>query len=298
MFLEGVRNWLGWAAPVPAQKAVPDSVPAPAVPQRRPRPAWTHERLDITDALWGDGFQFPGGTDEALRLARPLGLSASSSLLLVGAGSGGAACGIAAGLGAWVSGFEADPDLLSAAPRFCSRHNAGKRVRIEPWDPAMPRFSERHYHRSLAIEPLRKAAAEPVLAAILDALMPAGQLMLVATVAAAPLNPRDPACARWGRLEGYDAAALPTDTAVTRILGRLGFDVRVAEDISQRHVHQALLGWRCAVRGMQEARPDAPTAVQVVEEAELWLHRVRLFRAGRLKLMRWHAIAPGGPGGG
>jgi cyclopropane fatty-acyl-phospholipid synthase-like methyltransferase len=298
MLLEGVRNWLGRAGPVPPREAAPDSSPAPIAQQRRPRPAWTRERLEITDALWGEGFQFPGGTDEALRLARPLGLSASSSLLLVGAGSGGAACGIAAGLGTWVSGFEADPGLLDAAARCCSRHNAGKRVRIEPWDPAAPRFSARHYHRSIAIEPLRKAAAEPVLAAILDALMPAGQLMLVATVAAAPLNPRDPACARWARLEGYDAVALPTDTAVTRILGRLGFDVRVAEDISQRHVHQALLGWRCAVRGMQEARPDAPTAVQVVEEAEVWLHRLRLFRAGRLKLMRWHAIAPGEPGGG
>jgi hypothetical protein len=47
---------------------------------------------------------------------------------------------------------------------------------------------------------------------------------------------------------------------------------------------------------MQEARPDAPTAAQVVREAELWLYRLRLFRAGRLKLMRWHAVAPSEPG--
>jgi cyclopropane fatty-acyl-phospholipid synthase-like methyltransferase len=291
MLVEGVRNWLGRAAPVPQPEAVA------AATQRRLRPAWTAERLEVTDALWGEGFQFPGGTDEALRLARPLGLSASSSLLLVGAGSGGMACGIAAGLGASVSGFEADPGLLGGAPRLCARHAAGKRVRIEPWDPEAPRFSDRRHHRSLAMEPLRKAAAEPVLAAILDALMPAGQLILVATIADTPLDPRDPACAQWARLEGYDAATLPTHTAVTRILGRLGFDVRETEDISQRHVHQALLGWRRAVRGMQEARPDAPTAAQVVQEAELWLCRLRLFRAGRLRLMRWHAVAPGEPGG-
>lgn len=290
MLLEGVRNWLGRATAVPQPEAMA------AAAQQRLRPAWTPKRLEVTDALWGEGFQFPGGTDEALRLARSLGISASSSLLLVGAGSGGLACGIAAGFGAGVSGFEADPGLLAAAPRFCARHSAGKHVRIEPWDPRAPQFSDRRYQRGIAMEPLRKAAAEPVLAAILHALMPAGQLLLVATVAAIPLHPRDPACAQWARLDGHDATTLPTDTAVTRILGRLGFDVREAEDISQRHVHQALLGWRCAVRGMQEARPDASTAAQVVEEAELWLHRLRLVRAGRLKLVRWHAVAPGVPG--
>ena len=57
-------------------------------PARPPR-TWTAERIATTDALWGAGYQFPGGEKETLRLAKPLGLSAASSLLLLGAGGGG-----------------------------------------------------------------------------------------------------------------------------------------------------------------------------------------------------------------
>src|SRR5260221_11517253 len=66
----------------------------PLIPDRPP-PAWTPDRLVITDALWGEGYQFPGGEIETLRLAKPLGLSAASSLLLLGAGARGPARSVA-----------------------------------------------------------------------------------------------------------------------------------------------------------------------------------------------------------
>ena len=52
-------------------------------------PVWPSARIGVAEALWGEGFLFPGGGAEVLRLAKPLGLSAASSLLLIGAGSGG-----------------------------------------------------------------------------------------------------------------------------------------------------------------------------------------------------------------
>jgi hypothetical protein len=45
---------------------------------------------------------------------------------------------------------------------------------------------------------------------------------------------------------------------------------------------------------MAGARPALRQVAVVVREAELWLARVRLMRAGRLRLVRWDAIAPGG----
>src|ERR1700722_6545859 len=56
-----------------------------------PPPTWTPDRLVTTDALWGDGYQFPGGEIETLRLPKALGLSAASPLFLIGARGGGAA---------------------------------------------------------------------------------------------------------------------------------------------------------------------------------------------------------------
>ena len=42
---------------------------------------------------------------------------------------------------------------------------------------------------------------------------------------------------------------------------------------------------------MAGARPTLRQVAVVVREAELWLARFRLMRAGRLRLVRWHAIA-------
>src|ERR1700675_4859895 len=115
MALSAVKSWFARhtsshaEAPELARKLAP--VPmvdlAPLLTTPGPPPTWTPDRLVTTDALWGEGYQFPGGEIETLRLAKPLGLSKASSLLLIGAGAGGPACSLAVQCGAWVSGFEA-----------------------------------------------------------------------------------------------------------------------------------------------------------------------------------------------
>ena len=53
------------------------------------------------------------------------------------------------------------------------------------------------------------------------------------------------------------------------------------------------MGWRSAVRAMENVRPSRREAMQYVREAELWLFRLRLFQLGRLRMVRWHAIGGG-----
>ena len=292
-----VRNWFSKSlragpaaqAPPPEREAHGPEIPAPAVA----RPLWPAERLATTDALWGEGYQFPGGEIECLRLAKPLGLSPESNLLLLGAGSGGPPCSVASQLGGWIGGFEADPALAAAATDRIARRNLTKRVQIALWNPAAPEFRKKFFHHALALEPLRDGLPESILAAIAQALKQSGGFVMTEAVADAPLDPTDPAVAVWSALERRDIAALQTEVTITRVLGRLGFDVRVVEDLSQRHIHQALAGWRTTVRGMENARPTRRAAMLYIGEAELWLFRLRLFQLGRLRLVRWHAIANG-----
>lgn len=301
MLAPAMRNWFGRASSsAPPPPPLVDSLLAtappmtPDAPSRAVRPlSWSRDRLDVSDALWGEGYQFPGGEIETLRLAKPLGLSAASSLLLLGAGGGGPACSIATKLGVWVSGFETDPGLIDAAQTRIGRAKLGKRAQVDVWNPAEPELTRHFYHHGLALEPLRGSMPEPTLAAISAAIKPGGQLMMIETVADAPLDPSDPDIARWAMLEGRDPTALATEVAITRVLGRLGFDVRVVEDISRRHMDQAMLGWRTQVRDIEDVRPSRRQAALIVGEAELWLVRMRLFRAGRLRLVRWHAIGRG-----
>jgi SAM-dependent methyltransferase len=301
MPLTAVMNWFGWQQPPPVEpprqmrRLDPDAVAELSVPTvaDRPPPKWNHDRLKITDALWGQGYQFPGGEIETLRLAKPLGLSKASSLLLLGAGSGGAACSLETNLGVWVSAFEADADLVAAAVERVTHRNLTKHAQTEIWNPAEPKFREGFYHHGLALEALHGHPPERILSAITRALKPSGHLAMTELVADAPLDPGNPVVAGWAHLERRDPRTLPTDVTITRTLGRLGFDVRVCEDVSERHVNHAMAGWRSLVRLMEDAPPTRREAMSSVQEAELWLLRLRLFEIGSLRLVRWHAIGGG-----
>jgi hypothetical protein len=294
MKLPAMRQWFGLE---PTPKVLVPSVLAPAsVRALQPSPnvaedcPWPVERLGVADALWGEGFQFPGGQAETLRLVKPLGLSAATSLLLLGAGSGGPPCCIANDLGVWVTGYESDHDLVSAATERSLRSGLARRAKIAAWDPDAPVFERGYFHHALALEPLRDGLVEPILAALAQALKPGGHLVLLETVADDPLDAADPQVAAWQRLDGRRLERLPAEITITRALGRLGFDVRIVEDVSRRHIHQSVAGWRDAVRGMEQAKPNRREAAQLIKEAELWLLRIRLFRSHGLRLVRWHAI--------
>jgi hypothetical protein len=302
MHLSALRNWLvrlrqgaeGPLTPVagPAPVGGP-AVAAEAAPEAASHPAtlWPPARLGIEEELWGTGFLTPGGGPEVLRLAAPIGLTAASSLLLLGVGPGGPAQFLATEMGVWVNGHEADPDLAAIAARRIQRAGAAmaKRASVAGWNRHEPAFAPRASHHALALDAIRDAPVVPVLAAIAQALKPHGQVVLVETVAQEPLDPADPAIAAWCRLEGR-VPVLPQPEPITRGLSRLGFDVRVAEDVSARHMRLAVLGWRHLVRQMARDRPAPERAAAVVAQAELWTRRIRLMHAGRIRMMRWHAI--------
>ena len=67
--------------------------------------------------------------------------------------------------------------------------------------------------------------------------------------------------------------------------------MRVAEDVSDRHIENALIGWRVAIRELRRRKPPPLMAAHLVAEAEIWLLRVKLLREKRLRMMRWHAIS-------
>jgi phosphoethanolamine N-methyltransferase len=281
--------------PVPEAAAHGDGAATGGAPAAEPR-RWTPSRITVADQLWGDGFVFPGGEEEVLRLAVPLGISAASSVLLLGAGAGGPARALAGGLGAWIAGYEADPALAAVAAARLPRAGrvVAKRATVVPWDAAAPEFRRRAFHHAFALEALRGGPGRPVpvadlLLALAGALRPGGHLVLVDVVASARLDASRPEVAAWSRAEWREPDP-PTEAALTAALGQLGFDVRVTEDLSARHMRLAVQGWNHALRLLTERRPDALHAAALVAEAEVWMRRMRLMHAGQLRLVRWDAI--------
>lgn len=289
MLSTAVRLMFGRSPPPVVAVGTVDS--APVVLQPRVRVDWPASRVALANRLWGAGFTFPGGEIETLRLVRPLGAASASSLLLVGIGSGGPAAAITRNFGAWVTGLDHDPALLAAARGFIGKAQLTKKIRIAEWNPREPAFAPNSHHHCLALTPLHGAQPEPILDGLARALRPGGQMVMTELTADTPLNPNDPVVARWAALERCDPEGLLPAVSITRMLGRVGLDVRVAEDISSRHLEQAMLGWRVLLRDLHGAKPPRQEAAQMVAEAELWLLRRRLIRDGRLRLMRWHAIS-------
>jgi cyclopropane fatty-acyl-phospholipid synthase-like methyltransferase len=296
MLLDSVRNLFGLhVPPVPVPPPVAEVSPslAPVVQLAEDDdPIWPSARISVTEALWGEGFLFPGGNDETLRLAKTLGLSAASSLLLIGAGSGGPPRCIAAQFGVWVTGYEANARVAALANERSQRAGLGRRAQVEIWDPQAPKFPPRYFHHGMALDALRGANPKLMLAGVARALKPGGQFVLVETVADRALDPTDPSVATWARLD-HRPIDLPSELILTKALAELGFDVRIVEDLSSRHIQSGLQGWYEAVRAMEAGRPSLRQLAVLVREAELWLERLRLMRGGKLRLVRWHAIATG-----
>jgi hypothetical protein len=305
MHLPDLRKWLGRRrpAPVAAEAWAPDEPDhdeehAEAIAAAAPESAWTPQRIEIAESLWGEGCLWPGGTDEVLRAAVPFGLSAASSLLLLGAGSAGPTLRLAGELGVWVSAYEADPVLAVVAARRVQRAGVAlaKRATVQPWTPAAPEFRTQAFHHALAIEALRGPQPERIVAAMCEAVKPGGHLAIVETVAPEPLDPGNHAIAAWSRLERR-APPLPGTDWVTAPLAAHGFEIRVGEDVTARHVRLAVTGWRRLVRDLRRERPSPRRAGLLVTEAEFWLRRIQLLRGGQLRVMRWLAIQGGATSG-
>jgi len=278
------------APPLPPERTLP---PVPVAPAAAPPPQtgpWPPVRLAINERLWGPGFTGPGGEAEVLRLVRPLGASGDNRLLLVGMGAGGAANAIAEATHTVLMAVEADPALLAAAGALVGPGAQKRRLKTSSWDPALPRFGRAAYHNCLALEPMRHARSGVVLPALTAAIGGGGSLVVTNLTAVEPIDPADALIARWARLERLDPSLIPSEAAVSAMLDGEGMDLRIAEDISQRHMEQIVHGWQQLMGAMAVTKPDRVEAAFIVAEAELWLLRRRLIESGRLRLTRWHTI--------
>jgi hypothetical protein len=283
MQIAGANLWAGWERKSDRARTAPRA-------REAPKARWAKTRVAAVEALWGAGFTCPGGAPETLRLASPLGLNQSMTLLLVGGGMGGPAEAIAGEYGTWVDSVEADPELATIAEQRRSAHEAGKRISVSTWDRERPAFRCRSAHHAMALESLRGARLGPLLDGLAAALHPHGQIVLTELVAETPAPDNDREFAAWCRLENR-GPDMPSLNAVNSAFTSRRFDVRVVEDVSDRHVSATLAGWRSAVKAMAAGpRPEPAEAGILVTEAELWLLRIRLMRRFGFRLLRWHAV--------
>ena len=85
-------------------------------------------------AIWGEGFNTPGGAPFVLDLVKPFAINNSMSVLDFGCGPGGGARAIAKEFDVWTTGVERDKALAELGKLLSTRAGLERKADIQPYD--------------------------------------------------------------------------------------------------------------------------------------------------------------------
>jgi cyclopropane fatty-acyl-phospholipid synthase-like methyltransferase len=272
-------------APRPS-KAASQSPPVPAGPQ----PRMTPEKLALATKLWGEGFYEPLGKSYVPDLVKPFALNEKVTVLDLGAGLGGGTRAVAERYKVWITGMEPDADFAATAMQLSVKAGMKTRAPIAAYDIEKLSLPPRKYNAVFAKETFYRAQNKRgLLGAIAHGMANDGQVLFTDFVLRKP-----------GHVTGDIAAWLKADTFVghpwsgaetTSALNELKFDTRIDEDMTPRYRRAALSGWHACLEELSSGkRPPRPVLLQLLNDAELWMHRLHALETGDLQVRRYHAI--------
>ena len=245
---------------------------------------WPETRRKIAQLVWGDGFVVPGDAESTTELVQAFGLDSSSNMLEIGSGMGGGTRAIASQLGAYVAGFDIEPELGAEATDQAKVHSLDKKAEVRRLDPINTEFKPEFFvgaliHDTLYRIPDKKAFLEKVIGAI----KPGGQLVMVDLFFAddAATSEMD----RWRDGERSEAYGWQIEDA-REALDKLSVEVRVTADESDAYSAKILETWKSFVAQVDDDPLPDELVPMMIDEAEFWARRVAAIQSGDLRLCR------------
>lgn len=280
------------ARPTPAQSKPLKPIPrptdaaatlaaAPPVPE-----GWLVDRPALLEVMWGAGWHGPLGEAMTQVLVRAFGLTKEMSVLDLTAGTGGAARLVAAEFKTYVTGLEVDADLAAHGAAESKRHGMARTATIKAFDPETYE-ADRHYDCILGRELFyRVRDKQRFIRAVAASMKNYGQICWTDYL----VEKKDlekPAIAAWLAREG-GGIPMALDE-VNTIWQGLHFDLRIAEDRTEKYMHGALAGLAQFVKFLQGRKIAEPTKPLILNEIELWAYRLAAMKAG-MKVYRFYAL--------
>jgi len=250
-----------------------------------PNQQWPDARLKIVQDIWGKDFLKPGGAANVIELVRPLALNADQSVLDIGAGLGGSSRTIATETGAWVNGYETNADLAEAAMHLSKMAGMTRKAPIAPLPPEGPDLKPKSINAMFSKEALYKVEDKEGLLGVVDEILRSrGQIMLTDYVAAKE-GQTTPGLEAWSAQERTPAHLWTTQNYRSYFEGH-GYDVRVAEDITDKYYSTVVTGFSEFSNTIKHFRGDKEMEGWSVREAEYWVRRMAPFESGDLRVCR------------
>lgn len=289
------QRFLAWwegvdPPPVEAKQPAPrEAVLEPPPPLVKLEP-WETPAIKVMQAIWGEGYNGPGGSALVLDMVKPFAINNSMSILDFGCGPGGGARAIAKEFDVWVTGVERDRALADLGKMLSTRAGLERKADIQPYDHENFVTRSGGFDCILSKEAMyRFEQREVILARLENTLKTRGQLT-IADYLRADDTPADDALLKsaFG-----DAPPLWTKAEYEKRFAELKFDLRVSEDITDRYRATALDALDAVTRTRDGKSVIRTFPEEFLLAAESWGRRIAAIEGGALKVLRFYGIKMG-----
>lgn len=248
-------------------------------------------RLETWTRLWGEGFSEPFDKSYVPDLVKPFALNEKMSVVDLGARLGGGTRAVAERYKVWITGMEPDPEYAAAAMQFSIKAGMKTKAPVVAYDIDKLSLPAKRTNCIYAMETFHRATSKKRLfQTIAQSLTDQGQFLFTDFVLKkAGERPAD--VAAWMRAEPF--VTHPWSAEETKkALAELKFDTRIDEDMTPKYRRLALFGWQECLARLQK-RPPRAMLLQLLDDAELWVLRLRAMESGALQVRRYFALKRG-----
>ena len=233
---------------------------------------WSDSAIEISEAVWGEGFIEPGGAALARKIIAPASPDSTKTVLDLTAGMGGTACTFAREDNLWMEAYEADPALTHRAREIARTYMLSKRVPIQQVDYATVDLKSKRYDLIYSRDRLYTTPHKRrLIQQVAGALKPGGQFLLTDYVRRKESGFTEP-FDKW--IDAEPQVVYPwTDAQYVEELRRAGLKLRTSHDFSEKVLKQIHAGWLRMMRSLDTDDVDRSFVSRLVHEGEIWLAR-------------------------
>jgi cyclopropane fatty-acyl-phospholipid synthase-like methyltransferase len=282
---EGVELTPSDDKPIAKEEAAPE--PPPPLIKLEP---WETPAIKVAHAIWGEGFNSPGGAAFVLELVKPFAINNSMSILDFGCGAGGGLRAITKEFDVWTTGVERDKATAELGKMLSTRAGLERKAEVQLYDHENFVSRQGGYDCVLSKETLYKFdQREVILARLENNLKTRGQLTIADYLRGDKTSPDDPLLkAAFG-----NTPPLWTKVEYEKRFTELKFDLRVSEDITDKYRAMALEALDQVTREREGKSVIRTFPEDFLKEVESWGRRIAAMEGGALKVFRFYGIKMG-----
>ena len=252
------------------------------------------ERLSTWAGLWGEGFCEPFDKSYTVDMVKPFGLNEKMSVVDLGARLGGGTRAIAERYKVWITGMEPDAEYAKAGMQLSVKSGMKSKAPVVAYDIEKLALPKQRYNCLFALETFHRAKnKQQLFKSIAQCLTEGGQVLFTDFALRSP-GETSGAIEAWKQVEPFEPHPWSAPE-IAKALKDLRLDARVDEDMSERYRRLALFGWQACLDRLSEQRargkrPPRALINQLLDDAELWVLRLRALDSGALQVRGYFAL--------